>query len=263
MIAFLIYIFVALIIDLWLLRSMSLLEIKEDTEEKIKNFEKETELIAEYYSELSDNINNLEYIKSAYNSELKNVYEVTGKISEFEEVREERKNVDEEKGIKYNKEENNDKSNMLISNIISKIKTQLDLLNVEYKIDVDVPKEINMDYGDLSSLLINMFGNAIEAIEIYINESKDNKSNKKKVKYYLEGVVDANEKKLQIEVKNVKSSKQKIRMLDDKYITSKKDKNIHGYGMQLIKRVADKYDGSMEVEYTNDSFKNRVIISLE
>ena len=247
---FLFYIFVVLMIDLWLLRSMSLLEIKEDTEGKIKNFEKETELVAEYYSELYENINNLENIKSEYNAELKNIFEITGKISEFEEV-------GENKGT--DKEINDRNSNVLVTNIISNVKAQLDLLNVPYKIEVDVPEIISMDYSDLSSILINMFGNAIEAIEVYVNELNEGKSVKNKEKYFLEGIVYVNEKEIKIEVKNVKSNKQKVRLLDDKYITSKKDKSIHGYGMQIIKRTVEKYNGNMEVEYTNNSFKNSVI----
>ena len=250
---FLFYIFVVLMIDLWLLRSMSLLEIKEDTEGKIKNFEKETELVAEYYSELYENINNLENIKSEYNAELKNIYSITGKISEFQEIRE----VDiENKASEIIK---SNKSNVLVNNIISNIKSQLDLLNVQYKIEVDVPEIISMDYSDLSSILINMFGNAIEAIEVYVNELNEGKSVKNKEKYFLEGIVYVNEKEIKIEVKNVKSNKQKVRLLDDKYITSKKDKSIHGYGMQIIKRTVEKYNGNMEVEYTNNSFKNSVI----
>ena len=256
-IVFIFYLFITLMVGLWLLRCMTLLEIKEDTEEKIRNFEKETELISEYYTELSENINNLESIKSEYNDELKNIYEVTGKVSEFEEVVEE---VSENK--RTNKEINDRSSNVLINNIIANIKAQLDLLNAPYKIDVDVPEIISMNYSDLSSLLINMFGNAIEAIEVYVDESKEGKSVKNKENYFLEGIVKSDGKEIKIEVKNVKSSKQKVRLLDDKYITSKKDKSIHGYGMQIIKRIADKYDGNMEVKYTNNSFENSIRINL-
>ena len=151
---------------------------------------------------------------------------------------------------------------MLVNNIISNIKSQLDLLNVQYKIEVDVPEIICMDYSDLSSLLINIFGNAIDAIEVYVDEIKEGKPAKNKEKYLLEGIVNADVKEIKIEVKNVKSSKQKVRLLDDKYITSKKDKSIHGYGMQIIKRTVDKYNGNMEVEYTSNSFKNSVRINL-
>ena len=255
-IVFIVYLFITLLLGLWLLRCMTLLEIKEDTEEKIKNFEKETELIAEYYSELSENINNLESIKNEYNYELKNIYEITGKISEFDKAK------DDDKNKKSKEEMTSNKSNVLVNNIISNVKAQLDLLNAPYKIDVDVTENINMDYGDLSSLLINMFGNAIEAVEIYVNELKEGKPVKNKENYFLEGIVNADEKEIKIEIKNIKSSKQKVRLLDDKYITSKKDKSIHGYGMQIIKRTVDKYNGDMEVEYTSESFINSVKISL-
>ncbi|MBQ3544132.1 MAG: hypothetical protein IJA34_03940, partial [Lachnospiraceae bacterium] len=197
-IVFIVYLFITLLLGLWLLRCMTLLEIKEDTEEKIKNFEKETELIAEYYSELSENINNLESIKNEYNYELKNIYEITGKISEFDKAK------DDDKNKKSKEEMTSNKSNVLVNNIISNVKAQLDLLNAPYKIDVDVTENINMDYGDLSSLLINMFVNAIEAVEIYVNELKEGKPVKNKENYFLEGIVNADEKEIKIEIKNIK-----------------------------------------------------------
>ncbi|MBQ3545510.1 MAG: GHKL domain-containing protein, partial [Lachnospiraceae bacterium] len=101
------------------------------------------------------------------------------------------------------------------------------------------------------------------AVEIYVNELKEGKPVKNKENYFLEGIVNADEKEIKIEIKNIKSSKQRVRLLDDKYITSKKDKSIHGYGMQIIKRTADKYDGNMEVEYTSNSFKNSVTLQLD
>ena len=51
---------------------------------------------------------------------------------------------------------------------------------------------------------------------------------------------------------------------EDGHIISKKgDKDNHGYGLNNIKRIVDKYDGSMIEEYENGQFEIAIIIYLE
>ena len=46
-------------------------------------------------------------------------------------------------------------------------------------------------------------------------------------------------------------------------ISKKGDKDNHGYGLNNIKRIVDKYDGSMIEEYENGQFEIAIIIYLE
>ena len=49
---------------------------------------------------------------------------------------------------------------------------------------------------------------------------------------------------------------------NDIFITTKENKEAHGYGMQIIKRIAKKYNGTMEVEYDETSFVNKVTLKV-
>jgi sensor histidine kinase regulating citrate/malate metabolism len=69
--------------------------------------------------------------------------------------------------------------------------------------------------------------------------------------------------KMFLEVGNVKRARQKIVEIKGKYGTTKENKEGHGYGMEIIREIAEKYNGKMEVRYAKDYFVNRVWISLE
>jgi hypothetical protein len=65
---------------------------------------------------------------------------------------------------------------------------------------------------------------------------------------------------LVLEFENIKSVSNKINKLEDKYITSKQDSSAHGYGMQIIERIAKKYNGEMNATYSSESFRNTVVL---
>ena len=56
------------------------------------------------------------------------------------------------------------------------------------------------------------------------------------------------------------SAKQKTRRVEDRLISSKKNKETHGYGMQIIERIAKKYGGSMQMEYRDTKFINKIVM---
>ena len=54
-----------------------------------------------------------------------------------------------------------------------------------------------------------------------------------------------------------------INKIDGHIISKKDDKDNHGYGLDSIKRIVDKYDGSMIKSYKNGKFEVDIIIYLE
>ena len=80
-------------------------------------------------------------------------------------------------------------------------------MGCKYNIDMDIPANIRIETADLSSLLINVFDNAIEAISIYMKSDKK----KKRTQYHLMAKAYKQDDRLIIRVENVKSSKQKKR----------------------------------------------------
>lgn len=109
--------------------------------------------------------------------------------------------------------------------------------------------KMNIDRYDLSVVLGNLLDNAIEGCEKLAAEDKP----------YIKVTIETTETALIIDVVN--SALQKS-TLHNGY-TDKKDKSRHGYGMQNISAVAEKYSGIFHYEYENFSFATSVIIPFK
>ena len=44
--------------------------------------------------------------------------------------------------------------------------------------------------------------------------------------------------------------------------TTKRDPSLHGFGLKNVERVANKYEGGMEIKYENGIFSNKVTMIL-
>ena len=47
---------------------------------------------------------------------------------------------------------------------------------------------------------------------------------------------------------------------DRHFISSKNDKNLHGWGIENVKDIVDKYDGELDIGYGNGIFSVNLII---
>ena len=50
------------------------------------------------------------------------------------------------------------------------------------------------------------------------------------------------------------------RVQDGQLLTSKQDKENHGIGTQNMQQVVEKYDGTLDISYTEDTFTVTVLI---
>lgn len=242
---FVIYVAVSVFMDIYLLNVMAKMEIKEETEQKIIYFQKQELINAEYYVELADRVNHLVELRSNYEGELRSVYQTIGKeYAHHEQKEEENQSADKEQ------------KNILVENIISGVKQRLDYQGISYYFDFSIPKDVPIQVLDLSSILSNLFDNAIEAI-VKWKESNLGLNGPEFV-----ARAEVNDQNLQIIVENRKNPNEKIKKLGENYITSKSDQQVHGYGMKIIGRIVDKYEGTMEVSYTDTWFKNCITIPL-
>lgn len=145
---------------------------------------------------------------------------------------------------------------------------ELERISCTYHIQFSIPDEINMEIMDLSSIIINMFDNAICAVEKCINEGKNEVQDISKSginmsgKYHLRASAEYKDGELIIEVTNVKSKSARVRRINDNFITTKQNREAHGYGIKIIQRIAEKYSGSMNIEYDDESFTNRAILKV-
>lgn len=65
---------------------------------------------------------------------------------------------------------------------------------------------------------------------------------------------------LHIEIKN--SFKNIILKKNNKFITTKKDYNIHGFGLRNVSNVVNKYQGDMEIDFKNEIFTVNIILFI-
>lgn len=112
---------------------------------------------------------------------------------------------------------------------------------MEMKIQ-SLPQDMLVAKKDICALFANILDNAIDAAdkEIYMSVKK------------VYGM-------LLIELKNDYS----VRPIkkNNRFVTSKQDYNHHGWGMQIIEQIVEKYDGSIEYEL-GDKFRVEIMINI-
>ena len=158
-----------------------------------------------------------------------------GKLEDIEKVIEKRQNQFIEKiywtGIN------------LIDNVIALEKRKIEEQNIEFQLEADVT-DIIVDDMDFIILFENMFNNAIEAA-VKCPE-------KRKIKIDIKNINDT----LLFKVWNTSSKSPYVK--NGKFLTDKSDSSGHGWGIESVKYIVEKYEGEIIFRY-DDSFFETVI----
>lgn len=113
--------------------------------------------------------------------------------------------------------------------------------DILYQVDIEKEMFFNIDENDLGILLFNLLDNAIEACE--------------RMKTKERWIRIAVKRKNQISIiKIVNSIEKEVFKKDGRYLTEKKDKEIHGLGMRSVKSIVEKYEGDVSWNHTEDTF---------
>ena len=123
-----------------------------------------------------------------------------------------------------------------------------DLLNCEITTKIEVPKEEFLSQFDLNMMLSNLLENAIEALE---------KISDRRLEVYMK----CKEGMLYVSVYNTFNGN--VRKEGNRLVTTKKEKSKHGLGMNNVKAVVEKYDGSINIKTDKEFFKVDIILYLE
>lgn len=121
-------------------------------------------------------------------------------------------------------------------------------LKIKFECDIHIPMQLPFRSADISILLGNILDNAIEA-SMQIEEEK------RYIKYFMKYEVNT----LIITVINAFNG-DIIRNRDGKIITNKGDPWNHGIGLESVKKVADRYHGSVVIETKSENFKIKIIL---
>lgn len=140
-------------------------------------------------------------------------------------------------------------NNKILDNIFNSRINKASSKNIKIELlNLSVLKNINMEEIDICSLFTNVIDNAIEACE-KLND------NNKKISIYL------NEKNNFIYFSCENYLNNSILKKNGNDFKSTKAKSLdHGYGLTIVKKIAEKYQGFMVINTENNTFKIEVAI---
>lgn len=121
-------------------------------------------------------------------------------------------------------------------------------LGIQPVIQVELPQKMPVDDVSLCSLIGNTLDNAIEACRKVADTSKRFLTVKAR---YKNG-------RLSYEITNAKQNE--IIKKNGRILTDKEDKSAHGLGINNIKEIVEKYNGSIDISYDDHSFTVTALI---
>lgn len=137
--------------------------------------------------------------------------------------------------------------NKTLDVIISKYNTICSSKNIEISFNVKTANLSDVDNADLSTIMNNLLDNAVEAAE-------QSKSRKITVDIFVKQLFEV------IKIRNSCDTAPKTS--DKKLLTNKKDKSLHGLGIESVRRALKKYNGIFDWSYNeeNKSFETTIAI---
>lgn len=138
--------------------------------------------------------------------------------------------------------------NVAIDSLLNAKINKIDELGINLKTSIFIEQSNQVEDIDLCILLGNAMDNAIEACE------KISSENEKKIKFRIIQV----EEYLSIEISN--SIFTKVKIQKDRIFTTKKDQLFHGFGLESIKEIVEKYNGHMNYEQKENTFIVKILL---
>ncbi|MDD3306211.1 MAG: GHKL domain-containing protein [Acetobacterium sp.] len=118
--------------------------------------------------------------------------------------------------------------------------------NIKIVLDLSIPEKMDIPSFDLAIILGNLLDNAIEAVA----ELEKERQIKTKISYARGRLIILVENPYQGERVKV----------GNRYLTTNKETNQHGLGLENIKSVLQKYDGTMEITQQKEVFSVSLLL---
>ncbi len=135
----------------------------------------------------------------------------------------------------------------IIDTIIAYKATVCENKSIDFKYELAILPKNKIDYADISSVISNLIDNAIEATE--------------KTNYpYINLKISTHGSYIDVFVKNTYTGNINTDEKGRSLITNKIDADFHGYGTQIIKEIAEKYDGNYSWKESDDFFITNVLL---
>ncbi|MGL5381274.1 MAG: ATP-binding protein [Clostridium sp.] len=215
---------------------------KEEAKNKVIN--EKLDMQYNYYLSVKES---QERVKTLYHDINNHITNINALQNNNEEVNKYINSINEE----INRFENiNDSGNILLNTILYEKNEQCKKYNINFTYDINFSKCDFMEMIDVTSIFSNLLDNGIEAC---------NKIDDKEKRYInIRGTIV----KKYFVVKCENSKINNINIKNNKLLTDKKDKYLHGIGIQSIKSSIKKYNGDLEINIEDDKFIAMIYIPI-
>lgn len=230
-----------------ILISIFINSIKSEKEkEKREIVNEKLDMQYKYYLMVKESQEKMKQVYHDMNNHMENIRSLK---NSSEDVNEYIDNIEDE--VKNNKNIYNT-GNALLDIILYEKSKECIKNNIDFNVGIDFSKCEFIDMIDISSIFSNLIDNAIEAC----NKIDDNNIEKY---ITIKGTFIKNYYIIRCE--NSKTNKVIIR--NNKILTSKKDKFLHGIGVDSIKSSIKKYNGELKIKNSEFKFITSIHIPFE
>lgn len=195
---------------------------KYELENQLRQAQEMQRLQASYYMQLEKSLN----------ESRKQMHDFKNHITTLEHLHQGKENT---KAVSYMQE------------LQQQMKEQMNLASFKVKNAADDLSFLS--YMDTCTIFANALDNAVKACS-------EIKEGERKIELFLKRKKDM----LNIVIKNTKQNQ--ILESNNRFFTTKSNKEHHGFGIENIKMAVEKYHGLVSIEYTEDSFVLAVIIPI-
>jgi len=221
---------------------------KSSIEKELDTLHKQRQTELRYYELATDNIEQMRKVRHDFGNQLQVIYQL---LEDGDAGGDVRKLLDESyENLHKNVLKRYCENSVINAILVTKIKSANEK-NIEIDCECTLPEEINIELLDLCSLFGNLLDNAIEAVEKIESDSGKNRHIR-----FRSGLKAGF---LLINISNPYITPPIIEK--GRFVTSKRNKENHGYGIKLIEQIAAKYQGEVKIDTDNGLFT--VAVTME
>jgi len=142
-----------------------------------------------------------------------------------------------------------DSGNTVVDSIINFKFQEAEQRRIRTDLDLKIPNKLDIPPLDITVILGNLLDNAIKAASMVKSDP------------YISLKMRYDKGRLMIQSSNPYIGK--IKEEKGNLITTEKDKENHGFGLQNIKKVIQKYDGTVDIDYSDNLFSITLLLYLD
>lgn len=136
-----------------------------------------------------------------------------------------------------------DTGNDIVNAILNDAQSRYRKEGISIRVEGGFPVKLVIAPTDLCVIFANLIANAVEAIERMENKTEN---------YYIDVRISSYKEDIYIDVNNPVGNN--VKVIDGNLVTSKKDNNLHGFGVKNTIQRVKKYQGTYDYKIDNNNF---------